>query len=198
MRAELLTHLSARPDLRGVDDDFVHLFASWFNRGFLVLRPIDWTTPANILERIIRYEAVHEINGWNDLRNRLEPSDRRCFGFFHPQLVDDPLIFVEVALTTSIPGAIPPLLATDRVPNWAFDPVPAEAVRKVMITAAASYFLRAKTARGQPIDPVARFHLGNGARLERVNFLGDPSPKGMKQSHGLMVNYLYDLNDIER
>jgi malonyl-CoA decarboxylase len=285
MRAELLTHLSARPDLRGVDDDFVHLFASWFNRGFLVLRPIDWTTPANILERIIRYEAVHEINGWNDLRNRLEPSDRRCFGFFHPQLVDDPLIFVEVALTTSIPAAIPPLLATDRVPiraedantavfysisntqkglagvsfghilikqvaddlkrdlpnlktfvtlspvpgfaawlareraeavsrylsaedldvlnaledpNWAFDPVPAEAVRKVMITAAASYFLRAKTARGQPIDPVARFHLGNGARLERLNFLGDPSPKGMKQSHGLMVNYLYDLNDIER
>ena len=285
MRAELLSHLSARPDLGGVDDDFVHLFASWFNRGFLALRPIDWTTPANILERIIRYEAVHEINGWSDLRGRLEPPDRRCFGFFHPQLADDPLIFVEVALTAAIPAAIPPLLATDRVPirpedattavfysisntqkglagvsfghflikqvaedlkrdlpnlrtfvtlspvpgfagwlereraepvsrylteedrtvlqalddpNWAFDPVPAEAVRKVLIGAAASYFLRAKTPRGKPIDPVARFHLGNGARLERLNFLGDPSPKGMKQSFGLMVNYLYDLDDIER
>jgi malonyl-CoA decarboxylase len=285
MRAELLTHLSARPDLREVDDDFVHLFASWFNRGFLVLRPIDWATPANILERIIRYEAVHEINGWNDLRNRLEPPDRRCFAFFHPQLADDPLIFVEVALTTTIPGAITPLLASDRVPirpsdattavfysisntqkglagvsfghflikqvaedlkrdlpnlktfvtlspvpgfaawlarelgepvsrylsaedrvtlqalddpDWYFNPVPAEAVRKVLISAAASYFLRAKTPRGKPIDPVARFHLGNGARLERVNFLGDPSPKGMKQSYGMMVNYLYDLDDIER
>jgi malonyl-CoA decarboxylase len=285
MRAELLTHLSARPDLRGVDEDFVHLFTSWFNRGFLALRPIDWATPANILERIIRYEAVHEINGWNDLRNRLEPPDRRCFGFFHPQLADDPLIFVEVALTGAIPGAIPPLLATDRAPirpedattavfysisntqkglagvsfghflikqvaedlkrdlpnlktfvtlspvpgfaawlereraepvsrylsaedlaalkalddpNWAFDPVPAEAMRKVLIGAAASYFLRARTPRGKPIDPVARFHLGNGARLERLNFLGDPSPKGMKQSFGIMVNYLYDLDDIER
>ena len=94
--------------------DFVHLFSSWFNRGFLVLRRIDWTTPANILEKIIRYEAVHEIPDWDDLRRRLEPPDRRCFAFFHPQLVDEPLIFVEVALTTEIPGAIAPLLDAER------------------------------------------------------------------------------------
>jgi malonyl-CoA decarboxylase len=116
MREELLDHLSARPDLKAVNEDFVHLFSSWFNRGFLVLRPIDWRTPANILEKIIRYEAVHAIQDWNDLRNRLEPTDRRCFGFFHPQLVEEPLIFVEVALTTDIPGAIAPLLAMDRTP----------------------------------------------------------------------------------
>ena len=94
--------------------DFAHLFASWFNRGFLVLRRIDWTTPANILEKIIRYEAVHAINGWDDLRRRLEPPDRRLYAFFHPALGDEPLIFVEVALTDSIPSAIAPLLATDR------------------------------------------------------------------------------------
>ena len=91
-------------------------FSSWFNRGFLVLRPIDWTTPANILEKIIRYEAVHAIQNWDDLRNRLEPEDRRCYGFFHPQLVDEPLIFVEVALTKEIPGAIGPLLDLSRTP----------------------------------------------------------------------------------
>ena len=104
MREELLDHLAARPDLKAVDEDFVHLFSSWFNRGFLVLRPIDWRTPANILEKIIRYEAVHAIQDWDDLRNRLEPTDRRCFGFFHPQLVDEPLIFVEVALTDGDSG----------------------------------------------------------------------------------------------
>ena len=103
IREELLGHIAAEPALRPVDEDFTHLFASWFNRGFLVLRPIDWTTPANILERIIRYEAVHRIGGWEDLRRRLEPPDRRCFAFFHPQLVDEPLIFVEVALTREIP-----------------------------------------------------------------------------------------------
>ena len=285
MRAELLAHLAARPDLAEVDRDFVHLFASWFNRGFLVLRQIDWTTQANILERIIRYEAVHDIDGWEDLRRRLEPVDRRCFAFFHPQLPDDPLIFVEVALTGAIPGAIAPLLATDRVPiaageattavfysisntqkglagvsfghflikqvvedlrrdlpnlrvfvtlspvpgfatwldherraddsrylsaddraalraldepDWCEDPIKCEVVRKAMMPAAASYFLKAKTPRGKPIDAVARFHLGNGARLERLNFLGDGSRKGLKQSHGLMVNYLYDLDYIER
>jgi malonyl-CoA decarboxylase len=285
MRAELLAHLKARPDLGEVDRDFVHLFASWFNRGFLVLRQIDWRTPANILERIIRYEAVHDIDGWEDLRRRLEPSDRRCFAFFHPQLPDDPLIFVEVALTADIPGAIAPLLATDRTalaardattavfysisntqkglagvsfghflikqvvedlrrdlpnlktfvtlspvpgfaawldreranpesrylgpedraalqalerPDWCEDPATCESVRRAMMPAAASYFLKAKSARGKPVDPVARFHLGNGARLERLNFLGDGSRKGLEQSHGLMVNYLYDLDDIER
>src|SRR4029077_14949782 len=96
IREELLGHIAAEPALQPVDEDFTHLFASWFNRGFLVWRPIDWTTPANILERIIRYEAVHRIGGWEDLRRRLEPADRRCFAFFHPQLGDEPLIFVEV------------------------------------------------------------------------------------------------------
>ena len=104
MREELLRHVRQHPELRRVDADFAHLFASWFNRGFLVLRHIDWTTPANILEKIIRYEAVHAIQNWDDLRNRLEPTDRRCYGFFHPQLVDEPLIFVEVALTEEHPG----------------------------------------------------------------------------------------------
>ena len=100
--------------LAALDRDVVHLLASWFNRGFLVLRRIDWSTPANILEKIIRYEAVHEIRDWDDLRRRIDPVDRRCYAFFHPALVDEPLIFVEVALTGAIPGAIAPLLAEDR------------------------------------------------------------------------------------
>src|SRR5918998_2635325 len=121
MREELLEYLPKHPELKPVDADFTHLFSSWFNRGFLVLRPIDWTTPANILEKIIRYEAVHAINDWDDLRNRLQPPDRRCFAFFHPQLADEPLIFVEVALTTDIPGSIAPLLDTRRTPIRAQD-----------------------------------------------------------------------------
>src|SRR4051794_30177419 len=268
-----------------LDSDFEHLFASWFNRGFLVLRHIDWTTPAHILEKIIRYEAVHEISDWDDLRRRIAPADRRCFAFFHPALVDEPLIFVEVALTTEIPGAIAPILQKERdpiplkaattavfysisncqrglagvsfgnflikqvvedlcreIPNlrsfvtlspapgfagwlarelkspeptgirpedrellrlteepeWFAETATAEAVRKPMLSAAAYYFLRAKTATGRPVDPVARFHLGNGARLERLGFLGDTAPKGLKQSYGLMVNYLYDLDTIEK
>src|SRR5579871_3238807 len=114
MRSDLLTHMDGRKDLAAVDRDIVHLLGSWFNRGFLVLRRIDWSTPANILEQIIRYEAVHEIRDWDDLRRRIDPADRRCYAFFHPTLVDEPLIFVEVALTEAIPGAIAPLLAEDR------------------------------------------------------------------------------------
>jgi malonyl-CoA decarboxylase len=284
MREELLGYLTDHPELRRVDADFGHLLSSWFNRGFLVLRPIDWTTPANILEKIIRYEAVHAIQNWDDLRNRLEPEDRRCYGFFHPQLVDEPLIFVEVALTRTIPDAIGPLLDLSRTPTpasetttavfysisntqkglggvsfgnflikqvvenlklelpnlktfvtlspvpnfaawlarerkteasacldasardalaildepaWHEDPAKVERVKASLLHAAAYYFLKAKNAKGRPIDPVARFHLGNGARLERLNFLGDLSPKGLKQSHGLMVNYLYALDEIE-
>ena len=268
-----------------LDCDFEHLFASWFNRGFLVLRHIDWTTPAHILEKIIRYEAVHAIADWDDLRARIEPPDRRCFAFFHPALADEPLIFVEVALTGEIAPAIAPILSRERKPlqpqaattaifysisncqkglagvtfgnflikqvvedltrevptlktfvtlspvpgfaawlarerradspqgllpedvetlralddpDWHADKAKAEAVRKALIPAAAAYFLRAKNARGRPLDPVARFHLGNGARLERINFLGDTSKKGLSQAHGLMVNYLYDLAAIER
>lgn len=285
LRRDLLDVLDRRPDLAVVDRDLNHLFSSWFNRGFLVVRRIDWTTPAHILEKIIRYEAVHAISDWDDLRRRLEPADRRCFAFFHPALADDPLIFVEVALTREIPAAIGPLLAPDRealplgqattavfysisncqkglsgisfgnflikqvaeelrreVPNldtfvtlspapdfapwlarvreadepsgltrddrevlralddpgWTSDPLKAEALRKPLVSAAAFYYLRAKTARGRPLDPVARFHLGNGARLERLNHLGDVSPKGLRQAHGLMVNYRYDLDAIEK
>ena len=108
MREQLLDVLGKRADLRPVDDDFVHLFSSWFNRGFLVLRRIDWSTPAIVLEKIIRYEAVHEIRGWDDLRRRIDPPDRRCFAFFHPALIDEPLIFVEVALERDMPAAIAP------------------------------------------------------------------------------------------
>src|ERR1700755_3639615 len=114
MREQLMNVLTHRDDLGSVDDDFVHLFSSWFNRGFLVLRHIDWSTPAIVLEKIIRYEAVHEIRDWDDLRRRIDPVDRRCYGFFHPALIDEPLIFVEVALTEQIPGAIAPLLGEDR------------------------------------------------------------------------------------
>ena len=116
MREELFEHQKSHPVLKVLDEDFRHLFSSWFNPGFLVLRRIDWSTPASILERIIRYEAVHAIRDWTDLRRRIEPEDRRLFAFFHPQMVDNPLIFVEVALTDSMPGAIEPLLAEGRVP----------------------------------------------------------------------------------
>lgn len=282
MREELLRHLGDNPVLRRVDGDFAHLFASWFNRGFLVLRHIDWNTPAAILEKIIRYEAVHAIQNWDDLRNRLQPTDRRCYGFFHPQLVDEPLIFVEVALTRAIPETVAPLLDLDRTPidadqattavfysisntqkglagvsfgnflikqvveelkaelpniqtfvtlspvpgfaawlaqarkggdmlddglraalkpldqpGWHVDTQAAQALREPLLTAAAIYFLRARDAKGRAVDPVARFHLGNGACLERLNFGGDVSANGLKQSHGLMVNYLYDPSRIE-
>ena len=114
MREQLLDALDHRDDLAAVDADFVHLFSSWFNRGFLVLRRIDWSTPAMILEKIIRYEAVHAIRSWDDLRRRIDPPDRRCYAFFHPALVDEPLIFVEVALTRDIPDAIAPILSVQR------------------------------------------------------------------------------------
>jgi malonyl-CoA decarboxylase len=114
MREQLLDALDHRDDLAVVDNDFIHLFSSWFNRGFLVLRRIDWSSPATILEKIIRYEAVHEIRDWEDLRRRIDLPDRRCYAFFHPALVDEPLIFVEVALTRGIPDAIAPILADKR------------------------------------------------------------------------------------
>ena len=281
MRSDLLAHLDGRRDLAALDRDLVHLLGSWFNRGFLVLRRIDWSTPANILEQIIRYEAVHEIRDWDDLRRRIDPVDRRCYAFFHPALADAPLIFVEVALTETIPGAIAPLLAVNRQPVPAdrartavfysisntqrglggisfgnflikqvveelrrelpkldnfvtLSPVPgfmqwieqakdvplsdgeretlrhlddpkwfenhetAAELREVLEPLAAHYFLRARNSKGRIIDSVARFHLGNGARLERINWLGDLSPKGVRESAGIMVNYLYRLDDIEK
>ena len=114
MRADLLQLVNQNPSLAIVDRDFLHLFGSWFNRGFLVLRRIDWSSPAALLEKIIRYEAVHEIGDWDELRRRIDPADRRCYAFFHPRLVDEPLIFVEVALTLAPPAAIAPLLAEKR------------------------------------------------------------------------------------
>jgi malonyl-CoA decarboxylase len=285
MRADLLDFMNGdkqtNKNLAALDRDVVHLLASWFNRGFLVLRRIDWSTPANILEKIIRYEAVHEIGGWNDLRRRIDPADRRCYAFFHPALVDEPLIFVEVALTEEIPNAIAPLLAEDREPvaverartavfysisntqrglggisfgnflikqvveelrrelpkledfvtlspvpgfmrwlekatdlpvseedrplldrldepDWWQNPELEGQLRSIVEPLAAHYFLKARTAKGRPIDSVARFHLGNGARLERINWLGDTSPKGLRESAGIMVNYLYRLDDIEK
>ena len=269
MREDLIKLGGDDPDLGSVDDDLAHLLSSWFNRGFLVLRHIDWSTPADILERIIRYEAVHEIQGWDDLRRRVQPGDRRCFAFFHPSMIDEPLIFVEVALTREIPASIQGLLAEEReivplgeattavfysisncqpglrgvsfgnflikqvvgelsrelpslatfvtlspVPGfaawlrkrgatpelasgWQRDPVAAERARGELLPLAAAYFLAAKGSGGKPVDPVARFHLGNGARLERLNWLGDTSAKGLREAYGLMVNYLYDLRYIE-
>ena len=115
MRRALLARLGAEPALAAVEDDFLHLLASWFNPGFLRLQQVDWRSPAQLLEQIIRHEAVHAIDGWDDLRRRLEP-DRRCFAFFHPQLPDEPLIFVEVALLPDMPDAIAPLIAKAAVP----------------------------------------------------------------------------------
>jgi malonyl-CoA decarboxylase len=283
MREELFEHQKSHPVLDVLDEDFRHLFSSWFNPGFLVLRRIDWSTPASILEKIIRYEAVHAIRDWKDLRRRIEPEDRRLFAFFHPQMVDNPLIFVEVALADYMPSAIEPLLAEVHTPcpperattavfysisncqeglrgvsfgNFlikhvveelrrelpklstfvTLSPVPGfanwlarerrseatvlaqedlallrniddpawtandkirELVQPALLSAAATYLLTARTTEGKPVDPVARFHLGNGAQLERLNYLGNTSAKGLAQAHGMMVNYLYDLAKIE-
>ncbi len=270
MRDDLLNLMKADPALSALDADFRHLFSSWFNRGFLELQRIDWSTPANVLEKIIAYEAVHEISGWDDLRRRVGAEDRRLYAFFHPALGDDPLIFVEVALTSEIPGNIDTILSADRVmvapgkaqtavfysisncqtglrgisfgnflikqvveelgrewPNLTtfvtLSPVPG--LRKwalahkdslpprlsEVINAAedgarpaalsdltAHYMLVARHPRGGAADPVARFHLGNGARLERLHTDADTSQNGQTSSWGVMVNYLYDLDTIER
>ena len=254
MRADLLRLGRGEAELEALDLDFRHLFASWFNRGFLVLRPINWRTPAHLLEKVIAYEAVHDIDGWEDLRRRVAPSDRRCFAFFHPAMPDEPLIFVEVALTRGVPGSVQRLLADGRevlsegqadtavfysisncqkglasisfgnslikqvasdlaaempklktfvtlspIPGlmrWAGaegmspDPQDGEAMRRL----AARYLLQVKDDAGRPADPVARFHLGNGAMVHAVHADADVSDRGRRQSGGTMVNYLYDLN----
>jgi malonyl-CoA decarboxylase len=280
MRADLLKLLDDDPDLARVDGDFRHLLGSWFNRGFLTMRPIDWHTPAAILEKIIAYEAVHEIDSWDELRRRVEPEDRRCFAFFHPSMPDEPLVFVEVALTREVPGSIAELLAPERprlrpsqattavfysisncqlglrgvsfgaflikqvaadltrelpkletfvtlspapglarwlaeearrdpdraaaramalieAGGWQADPKREAELKGLLLPLAARYFLDAKRPDGQPVDPVARFHLGNGASLLDIHWMGDGSEKGMAQSFGIMVNYLYDLDRIE-
>ncbi len=258
MRADLLRLGRGEDALMALDLDFRHLFASWFNRGFLVLRPISWDSPATILEKIIAYEAVHAIGSWQDLRRRVEPADRRCFAFFHPAMPEEPLIFVEVALTRGIPGSVQGLLAEDRA---ALDPAQADTAvfysisncqdglagisfgnslikqvaadlsmelpgLKTFVTLspipglsawmaqagvedtaaddarlrglAAWYLTRAKRGDGQPLDPVARFHLGNGASVHQLHAGADLSDKGQAQSRGVMVNYHYDLTRVSQ
>ena len=281
MRSEIASCLRDEPELKLLDADLRHLFASWFNRGFLELRRIDWQTPAAVLEKLIAYEAVHAIKGWDDLRRRLAP-DRRCFAFFHPALPGEPLIFVEVALVEGLATAMPPLLSQDTdeaaagaraaradtaifysisncqdglrgvsfgnflikqvveelqaefpqlkqfstlspVPgfrrwltqqlaeegdpdaallpklardSWWHDPEQSEPLRASLMRLCAAYLTR-RLSPGNRIDPVAHFHLGNGARLERINWLGNTELRAIQESFGIMVNYLYDHDSIE-
>jgi malonyl-CoA decarboxylase len=283
MRNRVLDKLDQNPQWEPIAADLAHLFASWFNRGFLVLRRIDWRTSATILEKLIEYEAVHQIQGWHDLRRRLE-ADRRCYAFFHPALPDEPIIFIEAALTRTMSDKVQPLLDPDStvlpaeaascamfysitncqeglrgVPFGSFlikqvveklqgefprlkkfatvSPVPefrewlaeklstieskpgfpgirksvakledpkwfaskegSAALERDLVPLCAYYLVHAKKGR-KPVDPVARFHLRNGARLERINWLGDTSPAGMQRSAGLMANYVYRLGEVER
>jgi malonyl-CoA decarboxylase len=248
--------MKKRPELAAVDNDLTHLLGSWFNRGFLELRRIDWSTPAVILERLIAYEAVHEIRGFPDLKRRLE-RDRRCFAFFHPALPDDPLIFVEVAFVNELPSEVAPILEMEsavgdprrarcavfysitscqpglrgisfgnflikqvaedlhaELPNlkvfatlspipglasWAQRRFPEGVTQdRATLEGLAAWYLTREWVEGHARDPVARFHLGNGARLDRINWAADTSAKGLTQSYGLMVNYVYDLGEVEK
>ncbi|TVP43039.1 MAG: MCD, Malonyl-CoA decarboxylase MCD [Halomonas sp.] len=283
MREDLLGMLREQPEFKPIDADFAHLLGSWFNRGFLMLKRIDWNTPASVLEKIIRYEAVHEIQDWDDLRRRLDAKDRRCFAFFHPAIGDEPLIFVEVALHKGLPSRIQPILSGEangiddpedadsaaffgisncqtglrgisfgnflikqvvqelsmelpqlkyfvtlspvpgfaqwlseqrhneqwpksvrsalaelETPGWQHEQEREERLKASVRPLAAHYLADEKNHRGLPLNPVARFHLGNGAELHRINWLGDISDKGINQAAGLMVNYLYVLDNIER
>jgi len=270
LRRRLLRGLRSHPEWATLDSDLLHLLRTWFNRGFLVLERIDWRTSAMVLEKLIAYEAVHAINGWPDLRRRLE-SDRRCFAFFHPTLPDEPLIFIEVALTRTMSSRVQPLLDIDAPvgdPGQAkcamfysitncqeglrgisfgnflikqvavelqrelpqlrtfatLSPIPgfkqwlerqqvtgieglaqpgwqeakkSDALPTLLLQLCAYYLLHAKQGK-QPLDAVARFHLGNGAKLERINWLGDTSDNGVARSAALMVNYVYQLDEVER
>lgn len=295
LRAELLPHVHRDKRLVALDGELQELFSTWFDVGFLELRRISWDSPASLIEKLIRYEAVHDIRSWADAKNRLD-EDRRCYGFFHPRLPQEPLIFIEVALLRELAAGIEPLLDEEADPAnldkadcaifysisntqdglkgvsfgdalikrvvealqqefprlklfatlspipglraWLSRNAPAllaampvrarqalaaelpaseldaaallaalgdpaqwpekSARRRWLLAAAARYLVRERTEDGRVLDPVARFHLGNGARVERINWLGDPSAKGMKQSYGLMVNYLYDLRRLDR
>ena len=258
MREQLLSLLRESPSYARTDFDFIHLLRSWFNRGFLVLRQITWDTSASILEKIVEYEAVHEIKNLEDLRRRVLPKDRRCFAFFHPSMPDDPLIFVEVALTNGVATSIQKVLSESReeidlqgansaifysisncqeglsgisfgnslikqvvqdlsreMPHLktfvTLSPIPGltkwikdEGLEKLVedqgmlkqITA--HYLVEAKGKNRRPIDPVAKFHLGNGAIIHQINIDADLSEKGLLQSKGVMVNYLYDLSKISQ
>ncbi len=294
LRADMLPYLKADKRLQALDVEMEYMFSTWFDVGFLDLHRISWDSPASLIEKLIRYEAVHDIKSWADVKNRLD-SDRRCYGFFHPRMPQEPLIFVEVALMDDMAASITPLLdeAADpadlarattaifysisntqaglrgvsfgdslikrvvetlcaefpRLKHFAtlspvpgfrqwlgknaaamleqlddkertllgravgFEPPTAQhfltaaenvadlaeksPVRRMLLHCAAHYLGRG-FEDGKPLDPVARFHLGNGARVERLNWMGDPSPKGLKQSCGLMVNYLYDLKRLDK
>jgi malonyl-CoA decarboxylase len=273
MRRDLLELLPEHPSLRPVDSDLQELLTGWFNPGFLTFRPIDWNSPASLLEKLIRYERVHKIANLEALRRRLG-SDRRCFAFFHPTLPDEPLIFVQVALVSGMADRVQPLLDQEGAvlpvaeadtaifysisncqvglkgvnlgnflikmvvaaleaelpqlrrfatlspipgfitwlqraasgqpgsdaaqalqalaqPDWYRDEARAETMRPLLMGLCAHYLVREKSG-SRPLDPVARFHLGNGARLERLNWLGDISAKGLAESAGMLVNYRYD------
>ncbi len=270
MRSEILPLLKSDKRLLALDAEMEYMFSTWFDVGFLELRRLSWDSPASLLEKLIQYEAVHDVKSWADLKNRLD-SDRRCYGFFHPRLPNEPLIFVEVALLNDIAGSISPLLdeaaeavETSKATTAIFysisntqlglkgvsfgdslikrvvetlkqefaklktfatlSPIPglrgwlqrhdpalvaqlqgldvrlleeASEVRKQLCHHTALYLGR-EMKEGQPIDPVARFHLGNGACVETINWAADLSPKGIKQSFGLMVNYLYDLKKLDK
>jgi len=279
MRAKLLTHTKQHPELARIDIDLQKLFRDWFNRGFLVLHEIDWNTPANVLEKLIEYEAVHAITSWDALRRRLAPSDRKCFAFFHPSMLDEPLIFVEVALTKSSPVSIKEILVEDRqelqaqeantavfysisncqaglagvsfgnflikqvalelstqlnnlktyrtlspVPGfmrwvagstktteeqWLLDRLgvatqlaskdlaePEPEQLEQLQELAARYLVQERRSDNQPLDPVARFHLGNGTSLDKILPQADVFDKGLVQSAGVMVSYLYDIDKV--
>ncbi|MFL0796780.1 MAG: malonyl-CoA decarboxylase [Cellvibrionaceae bacterium] len=282
MRKDLSRHLKQSPELKSIDVDLKHLLISWFNRGFLELKQISWHTPAHILEKLIAYEAVHEMNGWDDLRRRLA-DDRRCFAFFHPSLADEPLIFVQVALVKGIATSVQELLEPNENPeigdadtaifysisncqtglngisfgnflikqvvrelqkelpqlkhfatlspipgfrkwlvkamddkdfalastevkqllqtiensdSWMEDSAMCAKLQPLLMKLCVHYLYHEKRNEG-PLDPVARFHLGNGASIGQLNWMGDISENGVKQSTGLLVNYLYELDKVE-
>ena len=256
MRERIRSLKKDSPNLQFFDRSLLILFKYWFNPSFLVLESIDWATPANILEKIIAYEAVHEINSWDDLRARLAPAYINCFAFFHPLMPDEPLIFVEVALTNNIPDSISEVIKIDRpitkeqdidtavfysisncqeglsgisfgnflIRNVAhklkkendgldkfvtLSPMPGFSKwlekksideyqdEDTLIKQVLVYLLESDREDGLPNDPVAKFHLGNGAVLERINLNSDLSLKGINQSKGIMINYLYDLDTLE-
>lgn len=296
LRADLLRFIADEPLLKPLDRELEARLSAWFDVGFLELQRITWNSPAALLEKLVEYEAVHEIRSWDDLKNRLD-SDRRCYAFFHPRMPLEPLIFVQVALLeeladnvqslldieaplsnvgkastaifysisatqaglrgvsfgnfllkrvvedlqrdfprldtfatlSPIPGLVrwlgqhpdeladcisdsdwkrltalgiehieAPFFAELRAGDsrWVQEEALARALRDPLLRLAARYLLHAER-KDRPWDSVARFHLGNGARIERLNWLADTSPRGFAQSWGLMVNYLYAPDRIE-
>ena len=281
MRRHVLAGLDQHPEWAALENDLAHLLAAWFNRGFLALKRIDWHTAPIVLERLIEYEAVHQIQGWPDLRRRLA-DDRRCYGFFHPALPDEPIIFIEGALTQGMTAGVQTLLDPDspvlsphsadcamfysitncqeglrgipfgnfliqnaaeelqrefprlrtfatvspvpgflgwlqtlarkqhahtgniasildklRTPRWFAHRDLTADLERVLEPLCAYYLLHAKKGH-EPLDSVARFHLRNGASLERINWLGDTSPAGTQNSASLMVNYVYRFDELAR